>query len=126
MEATRIVDQILAKLGPEFRQSRDPKRRPPTPEPQWVRSVSKDISNKSADKTVERNRERSPSVDRSRSRNQEGRPQCYKCKGYGHFMRDCPSSDFYTVGPTGLGVKKRETSQERQKPHQTAPPRTSL
>ncbi len=29
-EATWIVDQILARLGPELRQSRDPKRRPPT------------------------------------------------------------------------------------------------
>ncbi len=33
-EATRITEQILAKLGPELRQSRDPKRRPPTPGPQ--------------------------------------------------------------------------------------------
>ena len=30
-EATWIVDQILARLGPELRQSRDPKRRSPTP-----------------------------------------------------------------------------------------------
>ncbi len=65
MEAARIAEQILVKLGPEFRQSRDPKRRPPTPGPQRVRSVEreapspvpKDISkNKSADKTVECNR----------------------------------------------------------------------
>ncbi len=33
-EATHIAEQILAKLGPELRQSRDPKRRPPTPGPQ--------------------------------------------------------------------------------------------
>ncbi len=125
MEATHIADQILAKLGPQFQQSRDLKQRPPTPEPQWVRSVdreasppvSKDISkNKSADETVEHNRGRSPFADRSRLRNREGPPQCYKCKGYGHFMRDCPSSDFYMVGPNSLPVKKCETSQERQKP----------
>ncbi len=43
-EATRIVDQILARLGPELRQSRDPKRRPPTPGPQRIRSVEREVS----------------------------------------------------------------------------------
>ena len=43
-EATRIVDQILARLGPELRQSRDPKRRSPTPGPQRVRSVDRETS----------------------------------------------------------------------------------
>ena len=43
-EAKWIVDQILARLGPELRQSRDPKRRPPTPGPQCVRSVEQDVS----------------------------------------------------------------------------------
>ncbi len=38
-EATRIADQIWAKIGPELRQSRDPKRRPPTPGPHRVRSA---------------------------------------------------------------------------------------
>ncbi len=117
IKAARIAEQILAKLGPESQQSRDPKRRPPTAGSQQVRSVereasppaSKDTSkNKSADKAVERNRERSPSTDRSMSRNREDPPLCYKCKGYGHFLWDSPSSVFYTVGPNGLPVKKRE------------------
>ena len=43
-EAMRIVDQILARLGLELRQSRDPNRRPPTPGPQRVRSVEQDVS----------------------------------------------------------------------------------
>ncbi len=106
-EVAWIAEKILAKLGPEFRQSRDPKRRPPTPGLQRVRSVEREASppaskdtckNKNADKTGKRNRRRSPSTDRSRSRNWEGPPPCYKCKGYGHFMQDCPSSDFYAVG----------------------------
>ncbi len=33
-EIARIADQILAKIGLELRQSRDSKRRPPTPGPQ--------------------------------------------------------------------------------------------
>ncbi len=127
-DTTQIVDQILARLGPELRQSRDPKRRPPTPGPQWVRSVEREVSpaplkepakNKGPEKAGERNRGRSPSTDRSRSRNRDGPPQCYKCKGYRHFMRDCPSGDFYAVGPNGLPVKKREVSQEKQKPRET-------
>ncbi len=128
IEKTRIVDQILARLGPELRQSRDPKRRPPTPGPQRVRSVEREVSpappkepskNKRPEKAGEQNRGRLPSTYRSRSRNREGPPQCYKCKGYGHFMRDCPSGDFYTVGPNGLPVKKCEASQEKQKPRDT-------
>ncbi len=34
-------------------------------------------------------------------------------------MRDCLSGDFYTVGPNGLPVKKREASQQTQKPSNT-------
>ncbi len=34
-------------------------------------------------------------------------------------MRDCPSADFYTMGPNGLPVKKRDASQEKQKPRET-------
>ncbi len=123
-EAARIAEQILAKLGPDFRQSRDPKRRPPTPGPQRMRSVeretsqpmSRDVSKgKSVDKSTERGLGRSPSADRSQSRNRERPAQCFKCKGYGHFMRDCPSNDFYVVGPNGLPTKKWEMSQERTK-----------
>ena len=82
-EAMHIVDQILARLGPEFRQNRDPKRRPPTPGPQCVRSVEREVSpappkepskNKGPEKSGECNRGRSPSTDRSRSRNREGPP----------------------------------------------------
>ncbi len=43
-EAMQIVDQILARLGSELRQRRDPKRRPPTPGPQRVRSVEREVS----------------------------------------------------------------------------------
>ncbi len=120
----RLDSRLLARLGPELRQSIDPKRRTPTPGPQRGRSVEREVSpappkepskNKGPEKTGEQNGGRSPSTDRSRSRNREGPPQCYKCKGYGHFMRDCPSGDFYTVGPNGLPVKKCEASQEKQK-----------
>ncbi len=123
-EATCIADQILAKIGPELQQSRDLKRRPPTPGPQRVCSAErvvtpplcKDTSTKAKrEKIKEKERRRSPSTERSRSRSRDGPPQCYQCKGFGHFMRDCPSSDFYMVGPNGLPVKS-EKWQEWQKP----------
>ncbi len=82
-ETDRIVDQLLARLGPELRQGRDPKRRPPTPGPQRVRSVERETSpappkepskNKGPEKAGERNQGCSPSTDRSRSRNRDGPP----------------------------------------------------
>ncbi len=118
-EATRIADQIWAKIGPELRQSRDPKRRPPTPGPQRVRSVERTTTppaRKDApievkhEKSREKEQGRSPSTERSRSRGRDGPPECYKCKGFGHFMHDCPSLDFCMVGPNGLPVKKRDVS----------------
>ncbi len=127
-EVTRIAEQILAKIGPELHQSRDPKRRRPTPGPQRVSSAErtatpparKDASTKAKrEKSKEKERGRSPSTERSRSRSRDGPPLCYTCKGFGHFMRDCPSLDFYTVGPNGLPVKKGDVSQERQKPRDT-------
>ncbi len=42
-EAIWKVDQIFARLGPELRQSRDLKRHPPTPGPQLVRSVEREV-----------------------------------------------------------------------------------
>ncbi len=123
-EAARIVEQILAKLGPGLRQSRELRRHPPTPRLQHVRSVEREMSqsgtrdtykSKNGDKPVERSRGRSPSMERSQSRNREGPSQCFKCKGYGHIMRDCPSGDFYVMGLNGLSVKKREASQESPK-----------
>ncbi len=127
-EAKRIADQIWANIGPELRQSRDPERRPPTPGPQRVHSAERtttppahrDASTEAKrEKSKEKERGRSPSTERNRSRSRDGPPQCYKCKGFGHFMRDCPSLDFYMVGPNGLPVKKRDTSQEQQKPRGT-------
>ncbi len=73
-EAARIVDQILAKLGPELRQSRDPRRRPPRSGLQRVRSVDRETSpapskdsskGKAPEKAVEHYQGRSPSADRS-------------------------------------------------------------
>ncbi len=33
--------------------------------------------------------------------------QWYRCKGYGHFAKDCPSEDFYKIGPNGLPIQVR-------------------
>ncbi len=40
-DTTRIVEHILAKLGPELRPSRDPKSFPPMPGPQRARSAER-------------------------------------------------------------------------------------
>ncbi len=43
-EATRKADQILAKLGPKLRQSRDLKGQPPTLRPQRVHSAERAVT----------------------------------------------------------------------------------
>ncbi len=79
-EETHIADQILAKLGPELRQSRDTKRRPPMSGPQRVRSAEravmppsrKDTSAETKrEKPKENARDRSPSTERTRSRSRD-------------------------------------------------------
>ncbi len=101
-ETDRIIDQLLARLGPELRQSRDSKRHPPTPGPHRVRSVERETSpappkepskNKGLEKAGERNRGRSPSTDRSWSRSRDGPPQCYKCSGVGEAVERAVDSD---------------------------------
>ena len=127
-DVARIADQILAKIGPELRQSGDPKR-PPTPGLQRVRSAEQTATPpacKAADrsteamheKSKEKERGRSPSTQRSRSRSRDGPPQCYRCKGFGHYIRDCPSLDLYS-GTQWIASEKSDASQEQQKPRDT-------
>ena len=133
-EVVRIADQILAKIGPELRQSREPKRRPPTPGPQRVRSAErtttpparKDATTEAKhEKSKEKERGRSPSTERGRSCSRDGPPQCFKCKGFGHYMRDCLSLDFYTVGPNGLPIKNVMCPRSDRSPG-TSPLQTNL
>ncbi len=107
-EVARIADQILAKIGPELRQNRDPKCRPPMPGPQRVRSAErtampparKDASTEAKhEKSKEKERGRSPSTERSRSCSRDGPPQCYKCKGFGHYIVIVPVLTSIQWGP---------------------------
>ncbi len=56
--------------------------------------------------------------------------QCYLCKGYGHFAKDCPSQDFYKIGPNGLPIwvrdRLRGSSTERKKPEEKKPSTKAL
>lgn len=51
------------------------------------------------------------SLDPSQSRSKY-QPQCFKCKGCGHFAREYPCFSYYMIGPNGLLVKKGDISQE--------------
>ncbi len=56
--------------------------------------------------------------------------QCYRCKGYGHFAKDCPSQDFYKIGPNGLPIRVRDqshgSSTERKKSEEKKPSTKAL
>ncbi len=94
LDATPVVEQILAKLEPELRSSRNPKRHHQTPGSQRVHNAEKiETQTFRMDQSKEQKREKSRRLKgpfaftyRSRSASREGPPQCFKCKGYGHFM----------------------------------------
>ncbi len=100
-DAERVVQQVLAQLGHESRKHRGGRRRKPTPGPKRVRSADRrEVKPASRTPSRDSRRGRSPSME-GRSRSREEPLQCYKCKGFGHFTRDCPSDGYYRVGPNG-------------------------
>ena len=109
-----LVKEVLAQLGHGSRpHDREVRRRRPTPGPTWVRSADRREIQSSLSRTPSRDsrRGRSASSDR-RSGSRDGSPQCYRCKGYGHFAKDCPSEGFCRIGPNGLLVRVRDTSKD--------------
>ncbi len=107
-----LVKEVLAQLGHGARsRERETHRRRPTHGPKRVRSADRREIQSSSSRTPSRNshRGRSASSDR-RSRSRDAPPQCFSCKGYGHFAKECPSEDFYRIGPNGLPVRVRDTS----------------
>ena len=46
----------------------------------------------------------------SRSRGEPA--QCFRCKGFRHFTKDCPSDGYYRVGPSGLPIRTLDPSRD--------------
>ncbi len=129
-DTDELVKEVLAQLKRDKRERRDTRSRPPTPGPQSVRSTErKDTKDASRSPSRDYKRDRSTSNDRL-SRSREGPAQCYRCKGYGHFARDCPSEGHYRIGPNGLPVRvrdpSRESSQENRPAKDKTPPSKTL
>ncbi len=84
-----------------------------TPGPKQVRSADRREIQYTSSRTPSRrsHRGQSPSSDRC-FRNRGGPLQCYRCKGYGHFAKECPSEGFYKIGPNGLPERVRDTSKD--------------
>ncbi len=123
-----LVKEMLAKLGHESRpRDREVHRRQPTTAPKWVRSADRREIQTSSSRTPSRDirRSRSASSDR-RSCSRDGPPQCYSCKGYEHFDKECPSEGFYKIRPNGLPVRVRDTSKDIQQAKDKAAPSKSL
>ncbi len=123
-DADELVKEVLAQLRRDKRERRDTRSRPPTPGPQRVRSTErKDTKDTSRSPSKDYKRDRSTSNDR-RSRIREGPSQCYRCKGYGHFARDCPSEGHYRIGPYDLPVRIRDPSRESSQESRPAKDKT--
>ncbi len=109
-----LVNEVLPQLGHGSRpHEREVCRRRPTPGPTRVRSADRREIQSPSSRTPSRDsrRGRSASSDRH-SHSRDGPPQCFHCKGYGHFGKECPSEGFYRIGPNGLPVRVRDTSKD--------------
>ncbi len=109
-----LVKEVLAQLGHGSRpHEQEVRRRRPTAGPIRVRSADRKEIQSPSSHTLSRDSRRgwSASSDR-RSRSRDGPRQCYRCKGYGHFTKECPSEGFYRIGPNGLPVRVRDTSKD--------------
>ena len=129
-DTDRVVQEVLAQLGQDPQRNRGGRRRKPTPGPKRVRSTErKELKPASRTSSRDSRRGRSPSTE-SRSRSRGEPAQCYRCKGLGHFARECPSEGFYKVGPNGLPIRVRdpspESSQDRQQAKDKATPKAPL
>ncbi len=129
-DTDELLKEVLAQLKWDKRKIRDTRSRPPTPDPQRVRSTErKDTKDTSCSPLRDYKRDRSTCNDR-RSRSREGPAQCYRCKYYGHFARECPSEGHYQIGPNGLPVRvrdpSRESSQESRPAKDKTPPSKTL
>ena len=109
-----LVKELLVQLGHwSCLRDREVRHRRPTPGHKRVRSADRREIQSSSSRTPSRNshRGRSASSDR-RSRSRDGPPQCYRCKGCGHFAKECPSEGFNKIRPNGLPVRVRDTSKD--------------
>ncbi len=111
-DTERVVQEVLAQLGNDSRKHRGGRCRKPTPGPKRVCSADRrEVKPASRMPSRDSRRGRSPSTE-GHSRSREEPSQCYKCKGFGHFARDCPSDGYYRVGPNGLPVQTRDKSRD--------------
>ncbi len=125
-DTKQLVKDLLALLSRDVKSGQSVRKRPPTPGPRRVRSTDRKDTKPSANSSLcTPSREgwhgQSSSAE-GRSRSRDGPMQCYRCKGYGHFAKDCPSEDFYKIGPNGLPIRVRDPSRgsstERKKPEE--------
>ncbi len=125
-----VGQEVLAQLGQDPQRNRGGRHRKPTLGPKRVRSTErKELKPTSRTPSRDSRHGRSSSTE-SRSRSRGEPAQCYRCKGFGHFARECPSEGFYKVGPNGLPIRvrdpSRESSQDRQQAKDKATPKAPL
>ncbi len=133
-DTMQLVKDVLAQLSRDARSGQSVHQRPPTPGPRRIRCTDRkhtkpSVNSSSCTPSREGWRGQSSSAER-RSHSRDGPMQCYRCKGYGHFAKDCPSEDFYKIGLNRLPIRVRDPSRgsstERKKPEEKKPSNKAL
>ncbi len=124
-DTEQVVQEILAQLGHEPQRNRGGRRRRPTSGPkwEWVRNTERKETRPASHTLSSDSRRECSSRTEGRSCSRGEPSQCYKCKGFGHFARDCPSDAHDRVGPDGLPVSglSRDSSQDSRPGKEKAP-----
>ncbi len=123
------MKDVLAQLSRDAKSGQSVCQQLPTPGTRRVRSTDRKDTKPSVTSSS-----RTPSREGWRglsssaegwSRSRDGPMQCYRCKGYGHFAKDCPSEDFYKIGTNGLPIQvgdpSRDSLTKRKKPEEKKP-----
>ncbi len=103
-----VVQEVQAQLGHDPQCNRGGRCRRPTPCPKLMCSVERKEVKPVFHMPFRHSWHRRSSSTNGHSRSRGEPTQCYRCKGFRHFAKDCPSDGFYHIGPNDLPIRNSD------------------